>query len=158
MNKVTNIAKAPGEILDALKEHERVIAQLYEVYARQFPEYGDFWNQLSREEIQHADWIGQLQIRIESSKEDFVVERFAIGALEHSIDYVKGLIDSASQPDFLLMNALSTAIYLEMALIENKYFEVFEADSPGTRRALDALAQDTREHCQRLRKLREELA
>ena len=37
MNKVANIAKSPGEILEALKEHERVIAQLYEVYARKFP-------------------------------------------------------------------------------------------------------------------------
>jgi len=152
------IAKAPGEILEAMKEHERVIAQLYEVYARKFPEHGDFWSQLSSEEIQHADRVEKLQVRLEGSEEGFVVERFAIGAVEHSIEYVKGLIDSAAQPDFLLMNALSTAMYLEMALIENKYFEVFEADSPGTKQALDALAQDTREHCQRLREARQELA
>jgi len=153
-----NIAKSPGEILESLKEHERVIAQLYEVYASKFPEYEDFWSQLSGEEIQHADRIEELQARIEGSEEDFVAKRFAIGAVEHSIEYVKKLIESAAQPDLLLMNALSTALYLEMALIENKYFEVFEADSPGTRRALDMLAQDTREHSQRLRKVREELA
>jgi len=153
-----NIAKAPSEILEALKEHERVIAQLYEVYALKFPEYKDFWSQLSSEEIQHAEWIEKLRIQVEDSEEDFIVERFAKGAVEHSIDYVKGLIDSTAQPDFLLMNALSTALYIEMALIENKYFEVFEADSPGTKQALDALAQDTREHCQRLREARQELA
>ena len=113
---------------------------------------------MSSEEIQHAEWLEQLQVRVEGSEEDFVVERFKIGAVEHSIEYVRRLIDSADQPDFLLMNALSTAMYLEVALIENKYFEVFEADSPGTKRALEALAQDTREHCQRLRKVREELA
>jgi hypothetical protein len=155
---IMNIAKAPGEILEALKEHERVIAQLYEVYARKFPEYEDLWSQLSGEEIQHAEWLEQLQVRVEGSEEDFVMERFAIGAVKHSIVYVNGLIDSAADPDFLLMNALSTAMYLETALIENKYFEVFEADSPGTKHALEMLAQSTQEHCQRLRKVREELA
>ena len=56
------------------------------------------------------------------------------------------------------MNTLSMAMYFETALIESKCFEVFEADSPGTKHALGMLAQSTQEHCQRLRKVREELA
>ena len=42
-----NIAKAPDEILGAMKEHELALAELYEVYADKFPEYKDFWTKFS---------------------------------------------------------------------------------------------------------------
>lgn len=49
-----NIVKAPNVILKAMKEHEHVLAHLYELYAGKFPEYKDFWNELSKEEVQYA--------------------------------------------------------------------------------------------------------
>jgi len=145
-----NIAKAPGEILEAMKEHELALAELYEVYADKFPEYKDFWRKFSSEEIQHADWINKLQTRFEESTEDFVVERFTIGAVEHSTEYIKKLADTARQEDMLLINALSTAVHLEQALIEKKYFEVFEGDSAKTKHVLSLLAQSTQKHYEKL--------
>ena len=123
-----NIAKAPDKISEAMKEHELALAELYEVYAGKFPEYKDFWTKFSIEEIQHADWVNTLQTRVEESPDDFVVERFAIGAVEHSTEYIKKLANTARQSDLLLINALSTAVHLEQALIEKKFFEVFEGD------------------------------
>ena len=146
-----NIAKAPGEILEALKEHELALAELYEVYADNFPEYKDFWTKFSREEIQHADWINTIQTRVEESPEDFVVERFATGVVENSIEYIKKLANTARQTDMLLINALSTAVYLEQALIEKKYFEAFEGDSLQIKKTLSLLAQSTQKHYEKLR-------
>jgi len=145
-----NIAKAPDKILEAMKDHELALAELYEVYADNFPEYKDFWTKFSREEYQHADWINTLQTRFEESPEDFVVERFAIEAVEHSTEYVKKQADTARQSDMLLINALSTAVHLEQALIEKKYFEVFEGDSMKTKRVLSLLAQSTEKHYEKL--------
>ena len=148
-----NIAKAPEVILEAMKEHEQALAQLYEFYTGKFPEYKDFWNELSLEEVQHAGWIDKLQAGVENSSDDFVVERFPIGAIQHSTQYVKKLADTADQPDFVLINALSTALRLEEALMENKYFEVIETDSAKTKHTLNMLAQSTQQHYQRVRKL-----
>lgn len=53
-----------------------------------------------------------------------------------------------------LKNALSGAMYLEQALIENKYFEIFEGDSAQIKHILGILADSTREHYQRIRKSR----
>ena len=146
------IAQEPEVLLGALKEHELALADLYEVYAETFPECKDLWVELSREEIQHANWLDTLQAGIEDSSEDFVVERFAIAAIEHSIGYVKQLAARAHEPDFLLINALSTALQLEKALIENKYFEVFEGDSENTNRTLALLEQCTKIHYEKLHK------
>ena len=145
-----NIAKAPGEILGALKDHELALAELYEVYADNFPEYKDFWTRFSSEEVQHADWINTLQTKFEESTEDFVVERFPIGAVENSTKYVKKQADTARQSDMPLINALSTAVHLEQALIEKKYFEVFEGDSVKTKHILSLLAQSTQKHYEKL--------
>lgn len=147
-----NIAKAPELILAAMKEHEQALAGLYEVYAGKFPEYKKFWTKLALEEVMHAGWIDKLHADIEGSSEDFVIERFRIGALEHSTDYVKKQAETALQPDFVLINALSIALRLEEALIENKYFEVFEGDSPKTKHSLTLLAQSTQIHCERIRR------
>jgi len=151
------VVETSSELLEALRRHELVIARLYEVYAKRFPEYEEFWMELSREEIQHADWIGGLAARVEDGSDCFVVNRFPIGAVEHSIAYVEGLANAPGQPDFLLMNAVSTALYLEKALIENKYFEVFSGDGVETKRILNALTQSTQTHYQRLHKVWQEL-
>ena len=145
-----NIAKAPDKILEAMKEHELALSELYEVYAGKFSEYKDFWTKFSKEEIQHADWVNTLQTRIEESPDDFVVERFAIGAVEHSTEYIKKLANTARQSDMLLINALSTAVHLEQALLEKKYFEVFEGDSAKTKYILSLLAQSTQKHYDKL--------
>lgn len=151
-----NITLAPEVILEAMKEHEQSLARLYELYAGKFPEYKGFWIELSHEEVQHADWIDKLQADIENSSEDFIVERFPLGAIQRSTEYVKKLAVEAEQPDFVLINALSTALRLEEALIENKYFEVIETDNIKTKHTLAMLAQSTHEHYQRIRKLWQE--
>jgi rubrerythrin len=152
-----NIAKAPGELLEAMREHEQALAHLYELYAEKYPDYEDFWTELSLEENLHAAWLDKLWSEIENGSEDIVVERFPIGAVQRSTEYVKKLEDTASQPDFTLINALSTALRLEEALMENKFFEVCEGDSVKTKRTLNSLAQGTMEHCQKVRKLLQQL-
>ena len=152
-----NISKAPGELLEAMREHEQALAHLYELYAEKYPDYKDFWTELSLEENLHAAWLDKLWSEIENGSEDIIVERFPIGAVQRSTEYVKKLEDTANQPDFILVNALSTALRLEEALMENKFFEVCEGDSVKTKRTLNMLAQSTMEHCQKVRKLLQQL-
>ena len=148
-----NIVKAPQVILEAMKEHEKAISDLYELYARKFSEYKDFWTGLSQEEVQHAGWLERLQNDIEDNTEDFVIERFPVDAIQRSTEFVKKQMETAEQPDFVLINALSTALRLEEALMESKYFEVLETDSAKTKHTLTMLAQSTQAHYQKVRKL-----
>ncbi len=148
-----NATESPGKILEALKEHELAIAHLYEIYAEVFPEWKDFWIGLSNDELQHADWIAALCAEVAGGTEKFVAGRFRVETVEHSIEYVRQLAATASQDDFILINALSVALQLERGLLEKKYFEVFTGDSDRAKEILALLAGCTATHYDKLHKL-----
>jgi len=108
---------------------------------------------MSCEETQHAKWLDSLQSNINESSEKIIVQRFPIAAIETSLRYVNRLIQDAAQPNFTLINAISEALHLEEALIENKYFEVLEGDSIETKHILNLLSNDTKRHFQQIRQL-----
>jgi len=151
-----NLIKEPNQLLEALKVHEKEIARLYEVYAETFPLYRTFWIELSKEEIEHANWIEELQTKNGNGSGDFLVERFPVAAIEYSINHVKDLVYKAEEADFQLIEALSEALHLEEALSESKYFEVWEGDSAETKRTLTSLARSSREHYQKVKEVWQE--
>jgi hypothetical protein len=55
-----------------------------------------------------------------------------------------------SRPSLTPIKAFSTALDIERALLENRYFEVFETDSAELRRTLTMLAQSTQNHLDRV--------
>ncbi len=148
-----NRVKAPGQLLEALKAHEKEIAGLYEAYADIFPLYAGFWMDLSKEETEHADWIAKLQAKIENGSEVMVAERFPVAAIEHSIGYVKELAYQAKEDNVELIDALSEALHLEEALSESKYFEVLADDSPEAKRTMTLLKDSSRKHYQKVKEL-----
>lgn len=146
-----SMTKEAGQLLTVLKEHEELLAELYKVYAEKFEEDRDFWMELSREEVYHAGWLGNLQDEIGDCPDAMVVERFPVTAVENSIEYVKRQIAKAAERDFTHVNALSIAMNLEVGLLENKYFEVLVGDHPRVKQVLQLLAQSTREHLETVR-------
>jgi len=120
------------------------------VYAEVFPEIGGFWTEMALDEVQHANWIDKCCAKVENNQEFFVVERFRIQPLEFSIKSVKEQAVAAREPGFSLLNALSIALQLEKALLENKYFEVFDGDSEGVKNTLNQLVESTKVHYQKV--------
>ena len=51
---------AHGEIVNLLIEHEEALADLYSTYEQLLPEMADFWENLKREELAHADILRTL--------------------------------------------------------------------------------------------------
>jgi len=39
---------------------ESLLSKLYPLFAEQFPEHGEVWDELAREEKKHANWLKQL--------------------------------------------------------------------------------------------------
>jgi hypothetical protein len=146
-----NVTDAAVEALDMLREHEKAIGRLYVTYAHRFPQDCDFWLGLSQEEDQHAQWIELLHSKIEEELSGLIVNRFPTVAISHSISYINRLIESANRPSLTPVNALSVALDIEQALLENRYFEVFESDSAEIKRVLELLSQGTKAHLERVR-------
>ena len=136
------------EVLAKLKIHEQALGRLYKAYARRFPAQAEFWSRLAREEDEHAGWIDTLQAEFRDDPSSLVTNRFPVAAVEHSIAFIDKLITKADAPDLTSLNAVAAALNLEQALLENKYFEVFETDKVEAKRLLALLRDEAHAHCQ----------
>jgi hypothetical protein len=147
-----NITDAAVHELDMLKEHEKAISRLYATYAHRFSQDRDFWMGLSQEEDQHARWIELLQTKMEEEPSGLIADRFPTVAISYSIRCINKLIENVNQPDLTPVNALSTALDIERALLENRYFDVFASDGAEVRRVLELLAEGTKAHIEKVQR------
>ena len=136
------------KIISALMDNELAVSELYKVYATRFPEMADFWNHLANDEENHAEWIKTLNEEI--SKGNMVINpnRFKLPSLQGLYDYIMGLIYKARRDDIPLtnINALALSKSLEDALIEKRFFEIFETDSVMLKNVLNKLRIATEKH------------
>lgn len=134
------------QILELLKGHEMGASELYAAYANKFPEHDKLWSGLSKEELDHADWVEKLTEMVRGGTVYFNEGRFNPEALKNSLVELQNEIMKAKSGGLLLINALSTAYYFETALIERKFFEVFEGDSKELKHTLISLSDSTKKH------------
>ena len=134
------------KVLDLLKGHELAVSELYSVFADKFPEYKQFWSGLSKEEEKHAAWITNLTEMTERGEAFFDQKRFNVEAIKTSLAGLKDDVAKAKREAISLISALSMAYYYEMALIERKFFEVFEGDSVKLKQLLLHLSEETQKH------------
>jgi hypothetical protein len=137
-------------VVDLLAEHELALARLYEAYARAEVESGEFWSQLAEEEKEHARWIGELKRAVEEDAVGFDRGRFSVESVKTSLGYVEEEVARAEAGARSLVEALSKAMDLENALIERRFFEVFDGDAEPVRRVLRRLSEGTFAHRERL--------
>ncbi|MHC4500405.1 MAG: hypothetical protein ACYS9T_05325 [Planctomycetota bacterium] len=138
------------ETIEMLAKHEEAVGQLYKAYAEKYTDHRDFWLGLSGDENQHALWINELYSKVEDGSVHFKQDRFQMPAIQHSLNYVQKMLLKSQEPDFELTEALSTAWYIEDALLEKKFFDVFETDSADLKETLRKLSEATTEHRQRI--------
>ncbi|KKQ77273.1 MAG: hypothetical protein US98_C0008G0010 [Parcubacteria group bacterium GW2011_GWC1_38_6] len=138
-------------IISLLANHEMALSDLYELYCDKSSEYRLFWLDISREEIIHARWIYQLEESIRKGFVHFNEERFKAELIQSNIDFIKKEMEKAQKEDISDMGALAMAYYLEDALLEKKFFEIFEGDSVEFKNVLKNLARATEEHRERIK-------
>lgn len=140
------------EIIEALAGQEEAISRLYRAYGQNFPEDRGFWEALSGEETGHAQWIRDLSAKIGGGGVYFNENRFRIEAIRSSLEYIERENAAAAVGGQDGIEALSVAYMLEDALLEKKFFEIFEGDSIELKHILADLAQSTTEHRERIRR------
>ena len=140
-------------VVEMLARNEEAISQLYHAYSEKFPESKGFWLGLADEEIGHAGSLRELHSKIHEGSVYLDESRFKVAAIKTFLDYLEREVAKTREQGVSLINALSTALYIEEALIERKYFEVFETDSVDLKHVLLDLAASTEEHVRRVREV-----
>ncbi len=152
-----NLKENQIETIEALANHEEAISELYRKYSDKFPDYEQFWLGLAEEEVLHAKWIRELMDEIEEGTAFFNEGRFNIVAVQTSLKYIKKQIVDSENQEISLPFALFLALDIENALLERKYFEIFEGDSVKLKHVLQDHAEAEDLHRDRIKKaLKEE--
>ena len=133
-------------VITKLSELEESVGRLYETYAVIFPDYRNFWVNMASDEREHAAWVAKLRSLIDNRLVVFSEGRFKVEAIQTFLKYIDEELGKAKEKNLFLMNALSITLYIEESLIEHKYFEVVEGDSPELKSILRDLAGATQKH------------
>ena len=134
-------------ILDLFEQNELNISRLYRLYSQRLGEKKDFWEQISREEIQHA-----LDIRNSyKGKEDIFKESsFSRGTIKYVSDFVLESVEKAQKGEFTHAEALESALRIEQSFLEKKCFDIFIPNNKKVQEVLKKLNKETEEHIKRL--------
>ena len=133
-------------ILAMLADNEESLNRFYRVYASLYPALKDFWEDLAKQETQHAYWILALQSHVKTGKLSFSETRFDLKEIESFYRYIKTLADNAPRENKTLKQTLEVAFEIENDLLEKGIFEVFDTDSPELKRTLQQLNSATALH------------
>jgi hypothetical protein len=104
-------------ILDLFEQNELNISRLYRLYSQKLIDKRAFWEQISREEIEHA-----LDIRNSYDGKDdiFKENNFSRGTIKYVSDFVLESIEKAGDENLSHADALETALRIEQSFLEKK--------------------------------------
>lgn len=134
-------------ILGLFEENELNISRLYRIYSQNIPGHKKFWEQLSKEEIQHA-----LEIRsaYDGREDVFEDNNFARGTIKYVFDFVQGSIKEAKEEKLSHTKAVETALRIEQSFLERKCFEIFIPNHVAVKEVMQKLNEETEGHIERL--------
>jgi rubrerythrin len=150
---IIKTAEKQSTTLNKLATLEESTGKLYKAYAEIFPDYRQFWSDLSNEEVQHAGWLRKLHNDVVRGSTTFRENRFNEIAIQTFINYLNDEYSKVMSRERVLINALSITLYIEESLIEREYYDVFDRDSPELKQTLSNLVNATKNHIERVREV-----
>ena len=136
--------------LSLLAANERAIATLYEEYAARFPAQSDFWSGLADDEKQHATWLEELGLP-DATSPGTSPSRFAPEAIETFTSYVREQTNEVRAGHVSPAVALTTAYFIETALMERRFFEQLAPDIGPVGAVMSRLVRSTAEHVNKVK-------
>jgi len=145
----------PHKLVELMADNEEALARLYRTYAQRFPELADLWSALAEDELTHAEWLRTFAGSIDAALH-IDETRFRKEAVSSFGAYVREQTIRAQTQQLPPITALSVARDAERALIERRFFEVFETDSVEMKHQLQRLADSVEEHIRKVEQSWEE--
>jgi rubrerythrin len=139
-----------GPYTRLLAEHEKALADLYASIGVVLKSEKQFWQTISREELEHEQLILEIDEKLQSGEWSFKRPRFVTTAIAESIEWVNKLRENVESQGISMREALKLALEFETGMFEAKFFEIVNGDSPEMMNVLESLAGYSRGHVKRL--------
>lgn len=135
------------EVLAAMAETEQIIAKFYEACSELSQETSEFWNGISKAEIQHSENIKKMIEIISTKPERFEKGRpFNIFAIKTFNDGVKIYINRLQNGEIQKNKCFFIARDIEQSLLENRYGEIVKTDDIEFKTLIREIVSETEEH------------
>lgn len=138
------------KIIRQLIEQEKMLSELYAVFARQFPKNEKFFMYLSKEENRHAKLIEKLYEAAKDDKVIFDEGKMKTCTLDAFIKRLQVILTKAKNKEYDLAGALVCVADYETSLIEKNIFTHFESINEKVNSTLKRLHSETLNHVDRV--------
>lgn len=135
-------------VIEKLANHEEMLMSLYYAFSEYMADK-DFWLEIAAEEMSHAHQIRSWYALALENK-TFTTERFKLPAIELSLQFIGSRLEEAKRKEIPPDRALGLALDIEKALLEKKFFEIFESDSVEFKHQLMAMARSIESHIEKI--------
>ncbi|MEI7832468.1 MAG: hypothetical protein WCJ56_04645 [bacterium] len=136
--------------IEQLAVIEEIIADIYSAYAATIPDFTDFWNEISVEELHHASWVRSLLHLYQAGTIYIEENRFSLDTILTFQTYLRDLLADARKGKTTVIGALSVARDLEGTLAESSFHQVFATDAREVGELLNRLRHSTEMHVERI--------
>jgi rubrerythrin len=139
-----------GPYTRLLAEHEKALADLYESIGEVLKSEKEFWQTVSKEELEHEQLILEIDEKLQNGEWSFKRPSFVTTAIAESIEWANKKREDVESQGISMREALKLALEFECSMFEDKFFEVVNGDSPEMMNVLESLAGYSRGHVKRL--------
>ena len=134
------------KIILLLNRQELLIAELYRFFSGLFPETREFWTDLCREELEHAEWIEYLYKKTQIDSVVFREEKLKSYTVETYVKYLEEHLAKVKEKAPTLEAAFSLALNIEKSLLVQKVFDHFQSSDKEIAILLKALKDRMKDH------------
>jgi len=138
------------EVVLALAEHEEAMSALYSAYAAEYPQVGDLWTSLARDEHGHGKLLRSLPERTDDLSAFVSNREYSLDEIRADTGRLKNLAAVTPAAGLPLQEAFRVALKLEDSLIESQIFVVHDGDPAEVTAVIDTLREQTEKHQRRL--------
>jgi len=150
---MSQLKEYQNKILSLLIQQELLVAELYRFFSSLYPETRDFWNELAREEMEHATWVEYLQTKAQSSEVEFREDQLKTYTVDSFVKYLQDSIAKVKEKAPAQQAAFALAIGIENSLLVKKIFDRFHSTDKELGMLIRKLQDGLHEHRQRIEKM-----
>lgn len=144
--------------LKMMIQNEEAAGRLYKLLAGKLPTLSEFFNQLVKEELDHAQALADFYKKVQAEELTVDMGRFSRLAVEAFAAAIQNMIARGERNPVTEREALEMALEVEDTFLEKDFFEVIDGDSDPVKELLDMLKKMTQAHRERVREKLQEVA
>lgn len=148
----TKVRDAQKQIIDRLAQCEALLSDLYTTYRSAIPEMDKFWAQLAKEETTHEKILKTLYSVLDRQHIFYNLDRFNGQGITDYIDRITAELDAVRRTPVTALYAVSTALSLEVALIDSRFYDTVTSDAPEFALIAKQLSGAARKHVEHIQR------